>query len=357
MPMEQEPVLNAHNKKECPPMPKAGEESSSPIVFYTAEDNSIQLDVKLENDTVWLSQQQMVLLYGRDKSVISRHIKNIFEEGELDKSLVVAKFATPKKYGRQKDREQIQHVDYYNLDVIISVGYRVKSIQGTRFRQWANKVLKDYLIKGYAINQRITHQRYEELKDVVKLMSRTYQLQEDLSADEANGLLTMIGDYVYALDTLDHYDYQELSVGKTTSEEPFHATYENAMEAISLLKPKFGGSALFANEKDESFRSSIGQIYQTFGGVELYPSVEEKAAMLLYLVTKNHSFSDGNKRIAAMLFLWFMDKNRVLYGANGHKRIADNTLVALTLMIAESRPEEKDTIVKVVVNLINQENQ
>lgn len=335
-------------------MPKVGEESSSPIVFYTAEDNSIQLDVKLENDTVWLSQQQMALLFGTDRTSILRHINNIYKSEELDEAATCAKIAQVRLEGK---RQVERTIPFYNLDMIISVGYRVDSKNATRFRQWANKVLKDYLIKGYAINQRITHQRYEELKDVVKLMSRTYQLQEDLSADEANGLLTMIGDYVYALDTLDHYDYQELSVGKTTSEEPFHATYENAMEAISLLKPKFGGSALFANEKDESFRSSIGQIYQTFGGVELYPSVEEKAAMLLYLVTKNHSFSDGNKRIAAMLFLWFMDKNRVLYGANGHKRIADNTLVALTLMIAESRPEEKDTIVKVVVNLINQENQ
>ncbi len=330
---------------------------ASSIVLYTTDDNSIQLDVKLENETVWLSQQQMALLFGRDKSVISRHIKNVFDDGELDKSLVCANFATPKKYGRQEGYEQIQYVDYYNLDVIISVGYRVKSVQGTRFRQWATSVLKDYLVKGYAVNQIITQQRYEELKNVVKLMSRTYQLQESASREEADGLLTMIGDYVYALDTLDHYDFQQLSIGNTTKAEPFRATYENAMEAINVLKPKFGGSALFANEKDGSFKSSIGQIYQTFDGVDLYPSVEEKAATLLYLVVKNHSFSDGNKRIAAMLFLWFMDKNHILYGENGHKRIADNTLVALTLMIAESRPEEKDAIVKVVVNLINQNNQ
>ncbi|MCQ2282510.1 MAG: virulence protein RhuM/Fic/DOC family protein [Bacteroidales bacterium] len=354
--MEQEITLNEHIKQEFPPA-HTEEPNTSSIVFYTAEDNSIHLDVKLENETVWLSQQQMVMLFGRDKSVISRHIKNIFEEGELDRPLVVANFATPKKYGRHKDREQIQHTDYYNLDVIISVGYRVKSIQGTRFRQWANKVLKDYLVKGYAVNQKITMQRYEELKDVVRLMSRTYQLQDSVTSEEADGLLTMMGDYVYALDTLDHYDFQQLTLDKTTTEEPFHATYENAMEAINRLKPKFGGSALFANEKDESFKSSIGQIYQTFGGEELYPSVEEKAATLLYLVVKNHSFSDGNKRIAAMLFLWFMDRNKVLYAADGHKRIADNTLVALTLMIAESRPEEKDIIIKLVVNLINQNNQ
>lgn len=354
--MKTEPTLNAHNKSEFP-LAQIDTPNASSIVMYTTEDDSIQLDVKLEGETVWLSQQQMVLLFGRDKSVISRHIKNIFEEGELDKSLVCANFATPKKYGRQEGYEQIQYVDYYNLDVIISVGYRVKSVQGTRFRQWANKVLKDYLIKGYAVNQNITLQRYDELKKVVQLMSRTYQHQEELSSEEAGGMISAISDYAYALDTLDHYDYQDLTVDKTTTEEPFHATYENAMEAIQRLKSKFGGSAVFANEKDDSFKSSIGQIYQTFGGVDLYPSVEEKAAMLLYLVVKNHSFSDGNKRIAAMLFLWFMDNNRVLYGPNGHKRIADNTLVAITLMIAESRPEEKDAIVKVVVNLINQDNQ
>lgn len=349
--MEQEITSNAHNKQEYPPM-QIGESNTSSIVLYTAEDNSIQLDVKLENDTVWLSIEQMALLFGRDRTVVSRHIRNIYSEGELTRDITCAKFAH-----MGIDNDQVYEVQLYNLDVIISVGYRVKSVQGTRFRQWANKVLKDYLIKGYAVNQKITQQRYEELKDVVRLMSRTYQLQESVSTEEADGLLTMIGDYVYALDTLDHYDFQQLTLEKTTEEEPFHATYENAMEAINRLKPKFGGSALFANEKDDSFKSSIGQIYQTFGGVELYPSVEEKAATLLYLVVKNHSFSDGNKRIAAMLFLWFMDRNKVLYAADGHKRIADNTLVALTLMIAESRPEEKDIIIRLVVNLINQNNQ
>lgn len=245
----------------------------------------------------------------------------------------------------------------YNLDVIISVGYRVKSIQGTRFRQWANSVLKQYLIKGYAINQQLKLDRYNELKDVVRLMGRAIGMQEKVSTDEYSGLFNVISDYVYALDTLDHYDYQSLSIQQTTKDEPFCATYENAMEAINALKDKFGGSQWFANEKDDSFKSSIGQIYQTFGGEELYPSVEEKAAMLLYLVVKNHSFSDGNKRIAAMLFLWFLNNNHVLYAEDGHKRIADNTLVALTLMIAESRTEEKDVMVKVVVNLINKENQ
>ena len=322
------------------------------IEIYRSQDGSVQLNVKLENDTVWLTQSQMAELFGRDRTVITRHINNCYKEGELDKNITCAKFAH-----MGKDQDQTYETTMYNLDVIISVGYRVKSIQGTRFRQWANSVLKQYLIKGYAINQQLKLDRYNELKDVVRLMGRAIGMREKVTADEYSGLFNVISDYVYALDTLDHYDYQSLSIQQTTKDEPFRATYENAMEAINALKDKFGGSQWFANEKDDSFKSSIGQIYQTFGGEELYPSVEEKAAMLLYLVVKNLSFSDGNKRIAAMLFLWFLNNNHVLYAEDGHKRIADNTLVALTLMIAESRTEEKDVMVKVVVNLINKENQ
>ena len=326
------------------------------IEIYRSQDGSVQLNVKLENETVWLTQSQMAELFGKDRTTINRHISNIFKEGELDEFLVCAKNAHTKNYGRRSGFTQIKEITLYNLDVIISVGYRVKSVQGTRFRQWANSVLKQYLIKGYAINQQIKLDRYNELKDVVRLMSRAVGLQDKVTTDEYSGLFNVISDYVYALDTLDQYDYQSLSISKTTKDESFRATYDNAMEAINALKEKFGGSKWFANEKDDSFKSSIGQIYQTFGGEELYPSVEEKAAMLLYLVVKNHSFSDGNKRIAAMLFLWFLNNNRVLYAEDGHKRIADNTLVALTLMIAESRTEAKDVMVKVVVNLINREN-
>lgn len=322
------------------------------IEIYRSQDGSVQLNVKLENETVWLTQSQMAELFGRDRTVIARHINNCYKEGELDKNITCAKYAH-----MGKDQDQMYETAMYNLDVIISVGYRVKSVQGTRFRQWANSVLKQYLIKGYVINQQIKLDRYNELKDVVRLMARAIGMQEKVTNDEYGGLFNVISDYVYALDTLDHYDYQSLSIQQTTKEEPFRATYDNAMEAINALKDKFGGSQWFANEKDDSFKSSIGQIYQTFGGEELYPSVEEKAAMLLYLVVKNHSFSDGNKRIAAMLFLWFLNNNHVLYAEDGHKRIADNTLVALTLMIAESRTEEKDVMVKVVVNLINKENQ
>ena len=247
-------------------------------------------------------------------------------------------------------------VPFYSLDVIISVGYRVKSKRGTAFRIWARKVLKEYLVKGYAVNERIRKEQIGELRQLVGMLGRTIQSQSLLSTDETNALFEVVTDYTYALDTLDNYDYERLTIDKTTREGTFHATYENAMEAIDGLREKFGGSTLFGNEKDDSFKSSIGQIYQTFGGEELYPSVEEKAAMLLYLVTKNHSFSDGNKRIAATLFLWFLNNNHVLYRADGSKRLADNTLVALTLMIAESKTEEKDVMVKVVVNLINQRN-
>ena len=329
--------------------------NGSSIVLFTTEDGNTQLEVKLEKDTVWLNREQIAQLYGRDYKTIAKHINNALRE-ELEGEPVVAKFATPKKYGRKEGYNQMQNIDYYNLDMIISVGYRVKSRNGIVFRKWANNILKQYLITGSAIDQRrLDH--YDELKDVVRLMSRALTLQDKVSEGEYAGLFNVITDYVYALDTLDRYDYQTLGIEKTTKEEPFRATYENAMDAINALKVKFGGSQWFANEKDDSFKSSIGQIYQTFGGEDLYPSVEEKAAMLLYLVVKNHSFSDGNKRIAAMLFLWFMEKNGVLYSADGKKRIADNTLVALTLMIAESRTEEKDVMVKVVVNLINKDNQ
>lgn len=324
------------------------------IEIYRSQDGSVQLNVKLENETVWLTQSQMAELFGVDRTSIVRHIRNIYKSEELEESSTCAKNAQVRIEGQ---RQIVREIPYYNLDMIISVGYRVNSKNATSFRRWATSVLKQYLIKGYAINQQIKLDRYNELKDVVRLMSRAVGLQDKVTTDEYSGLFNVISDYVYALDTLDQYDYQSLSISKTTKDEPFRATYDNAMGAISALKEKFGGSKWFANEKDDSFKSSIGQIYQTFGGEELYPSVEEKAAMLLYLVVKNHSFSDGNKRIAAMLFLWFLNNNRVLYAEDGHKRIADNTLVALTLMIAESRTEEKDVMVKVVVNLINRENQ
>ena len=324
------------------------------IVIYQTEDGQTQIDVRLENETVWLTQAQMVELFQTTKQNVSLHLNNLYKEGELEKEGTVKEYLTVQQEGR---RSVSRIVKYYDLDVIISVGYRVHSKRGTAFRIWARKVLKDYLVKGYAVNERIRREQIGELRQLVGMLGRTIQSQPLLSTDETNALFEVVTDYTYALDTLDNYDYERLTIDKTTKEEPFHATYENAMEEIEHLRDKFGGSVLFGNEKDDSFKSSIGQIYQTFGGEELYPSVEEKAAMLLYLVTKNHSFSDGNKRIAATLFLWFLNNNRILYREDGSKRLADNTLVALTLMIAESKTEEKDVMVKVVVNLINQQNE
>ncbi len=324
------------------------------IIIYQTDDGNTQIDVRFENETVWLTQAQMAELFLTDRTSIVRHINNIYKAEELEREATCAKIAQVQTEG---GRQVTRTIPYFNLDMIISVGYRVNSKRGVKFRQWANRVLKDYLVKGYAVNERIHKEQIGELRQLVGMLGRTIQNQPLLSTDETTALFNVVTDYTYALDTLDSYDYQRLTVSDTTNEAAFHATYDNAMQAILSLKERFGESALFGNEKDDSFKSSVGQIYQTFDGVELYPSTEEKAAMLLYLVTKNHSFSDGNKRIAATLFLWFLNNNRILYREDGSKRIADNTLVALTLMIAESRPEEKDVMVKVVVNLINKNNQ
>lgn len=318
------------------------------IIIYQAADGSTSLDVKLEQDTIWINRQQMAELFDRDIKTIGKHINNALKE-ELRDASVVAKFATTAADGK------VYQTEHYNIEMITSVGYRVKSQQGTQFRIWANKVLKEYLIKGYAVKDNIKLEQYEDLKQTIKVLASVLD-HKTLEYSEATGLLRVVTDYAYALDTLDRYDYQQLEIEKTTNKEQFTATYENAMAAIDELREKFGGSSLFGNEKDQSFKGSIGAIYQTFGSQDLYPSIEEKAAMLLYLVTKNHSFSDGNKRIAAFLFLWFMERNGILYNPDGSKRIGNNTLVALTLMIAESRTEEMDIMVKVIVNLINRNN-
>ena len=323
------------------------------IVIYQTEDGQTQIDVRLENETVWLTQAQMAELFEKTPQNITMHIRNAYNEGELEKESTCKEYLQVQTEGKRKVK-RIQK--FYDLDVIISVGYRVHSKRGTAFRIWARRIIKEYLVKGYAVNERIRKEQIGELRQLVQVVGRTISNQELPNTTESQDLLDVVVDYTYALDTLDNYDYERLTINKTTKQEPFHATYENAKEAINGLREKFGGSALFGNEKDDSFKSSIGQIYQTFGGDELYPSVEEKAAMLLYLVTKNHSFSDGNKRIAVTLFLWFLNNNGILYRPDGSKRLADNTLVALTLMIAESKTEEKDVMVKVVVNLINQKN-
>lgn len=325
---------------------------NSDIRIYQLEDGRTEINVQLDNETVWLNMNQMVELFERDKSVVSRHISNIFKEKELERKSVVAKNATTASDGKT------YQVDYYNLDVIISVGYRIKSQRGTQFRIWANQIIREYLIKGYSINEKRLSQQNEQLKELqesVKILGDVLNYKV-LTNDESIGLLKIISDYAYALEILDQYDYQRLEIKDITEKELFQLTYDEAIKQITAVKMTHGNSGLFGREKDDSFKSSISTIYQTFNGIDLYPSIEEKAANLLYFITKNHSFSDGNKRIAAFLFIYFLEKNGILYDSIGNKRIADNTLVALTLMIAVSKPDEKDTMVKVIVNLINRNN-
>jgi prophage maintenance system killer protein len=325
------------------------------IVIYQTADGQTSIDVKLIEESIWLTQADIIELFQSSKANISEHIKHIYLSQELDKTATVRKYRTVRKEGA---RQIARELDHYNLDMIISIGYRVNSKRGTQFRIWANKILKEYLIKGYAINkEKLTEQteQFNSLKKTVQLLGQVLKNKE-LTSDEATGLLKVVTDYSYALDILDKYDHQQLTIEGTTDQQLFVATYDDAMQAIKDLKNKFGGSSLFGNEKDDSFKGSIGTIYQSFGGMEFYPTIEEKAANLLYFVVKNHSFSDGNKRIAAYLFVWFLEKNGILYKEDGTKRIADNALVALTLMIAESKPNEKDMMVKVVVNLINPKN-
>ncbi|MDO9256603.1 MAG: virulence protein RhuM/Fic/DOC family protein [Bacteroidales bacterium] len=329
--------------------------SESNIEIYKSDTGETEISVRLENETVWLSLAQFVELFQRDKSVISRHLNNVFKEGELSKEATVAKIATVQTEG---GREVERNIEYFNLDVIISVGYRIKSQRGTQFRIWANKILKDYLIKGFSLNEKKLSQQNQQLKQLqesVKILGNLIS-NTDLSTNESIGLLKIISDYAYALDILDQYDYQTLEIRNTSGREIYQLTYDEAISQIRIAKNTHGNSDLFGREKDESFRSSIASIYQTAGGVDVYPSIEEKAANLLYFITKNHSFTDGNKRIAAFLFLYFMERNGELFDGVGNKRIADNTLVALTLMVAVSKPEEKDTMIKVIVNLINRNN-
>lgn len=325
------------------------------IVIYQEKNGQPVIDVKLENQTLWLSQKLMAELFGKDSDTIGLHIKNIFQDGELEERSTTEFFSVVQKEGKRQIKRNLK---FYNLDVILSVGYRVSSKKGTQFRIWANQVLKDYLVKGYSLNEKRLKEQNEQLtqlKNTVMLLGNVLGTQS-LNSDEATGLLKVITDYTYALDVLDKYDHQVLEIDHITARELFHITYDEAIKAIDGLRDKFGGSSLFGNEKDESFQGSLAAIYQTFGGQHLYPSIEEKAANLLYFVIKNHSFSDGNKRIAAFLFVWFLEKNGILYKQDGTRRIADNALVALTLMIAESKPDEKDMMVKVVVSLINSKN-
>ncbi len=321
------------------------------IEIYKDKDNQTQIEVKFEEETVWLNQSQLAGLFKGSRTNIVEHIKNIYKTGELEEASTCRKFRQVQKEGKRNVERQIDH---YNLDIIISVGYRINSKQGTQFRQWATQRLKDYLVKGYAINEKRlaeAESRFNELKQAIQLFDKVAQAKE-ISGSEVQGLLKVLSDFTVALDILDQYDHQTLKIRKTKSKEVFRINYKEATKAIEGLKNKFGSSALFGNEKDKSFKGSLNGIYQTFDGKDLYPSVEEKAAHLLYFVVKNHSFTDGNKRIAAFLFVWFLERNNLLYYL-GKKVIDDNALVALTLMIAESNPDDMNLMIKVIVNLIN----
>jgi prophage maintenance system killer protein len=324
------------------------------IILYQTEPGRPAMEVRLAGETVWLSLGQLVELFERDKSVISRHLRNIFRAGELDERSVVAKYATTAADGKT------YQVDYYNLDAIISVGYRVNSKRGVQFRIWATQVLRQHLIQGYTLNERRLReqsQRLADLQGAIRLVERLLDVQE-VAATEATGLLRVITDYSRGLNLLDQYDYGRLAIGETTlPEQPFVITSEMALQAVEGLRGRMADpSALFGQVRAGALEGALAAIYQAFGGHDLYPSVEEKAAHLLYFLVKDHPFVDGNKRIAAFLFLWFLDACGILYTADGRKRLADNALVALTLLVAESQPAEKDVMVKVIVNLINRAN-
>ena len=314
------------------------------LVLYTSADGTVRLDIQLEQETVWLSLNQLAELFGRDKSVISRHLRNIYQEGELERQATVAKNATVQS---EAGRSVLRDIEYYNLDAIISVGYRVNSKRGTEFRIWATNVLKQHLVQGYTVNAK----RLKELKQTLKLAADISK-RKALTGDEASILLQTVSEYAAALNLLDDYDHQRVTLAKTSSRQAKAVTYDETLRLIEAMRQRFGDSEVFGKEKDQSLHSSLKAVMQSFDGKDVYPSVEEKAAHLLYFMVKNHSFVDGNKRIAAAVFLRFADKNDLLRDREGGKRIADNALVAMTLMIAESRPQEKAVITAMLTNLI-----
>ena len=329
--------------------------TSPNIEIYQVEGQQTEIEVKLSKETVWLSQRQMGELFDKDSDTIGLHLKNIYESSELQEDATTEKSSAVQVEGTRKVKRKIK---LYNLDAIISVGYRVNSKRGTLFRIWANQILKSYLIEGYSINERKLKEKVEKLSQLQKTISIIGNVsnKKKLTGNETEALLKLVSEYSYALDILDQYDYQKIEVKDTSGIDTYKIEYNEAIGLIKKLRSKHGNSKLFGQEKDKSFHSSISSIYQTFEGKDLYPSIEEKAANLLYFITKNHSFTDGNKRIAAIMFLHFLERNGILYNLDGSKRIEDNALVALTLMIAVSNPDEKDTITKVVVNLINNNN-
>ncbi len=318
-------------------------EKKNEIILF--ENQGVKLEVNLKDETVWLNLEQMSNLFERDKSVISRHIKNALKE-ELKDEQVVAKFATTTKHGAIEGKKQTHMVDYYNLDMIISIGYRVKSTQGVIFRKWANKILKDYMLKGYAVNQK----RLEYLEKTIKLIDIANRIDERLENNDAKEILKVIGDYSKALNLLDEYDHRTLKKVKGKIDER-KIEYKECINIINKLRFN-QESSLFAVERDKGLESIIGNIYQSFAGQDIYQSIEEKAANFLYLIVKNHVFADGNKRIAATLFIYFLNFYEILY-KNGQQTIDNNTLAALTLLIAESNPREKEVIIDLVMNFLN----
>ena len=314
------------------------------IVLYRSRDGAVQLDVPLQKETIWLSQKQMAQLFEKDSDTIGLHIRNAFKEGELRESATTEDSSVVQTEGT---RRVTRNIRFYNLDVVISVGYRVKSRRGTEFRIWATNVLKRHLIRGYSVNEK----RLKALKQTLRIAADVSR-RKLLTGDEASALLQTISDYSHALDLLDDYDHQRVAIRKTSHRKTLPVSYEEAAGLIDQMRNHFGDSAVFGREKDESLHSSLNAVMQGFGGKDLYPSVEEKAAHLLYFLVKNHSFVDGNKRIAAAVFLRFAEKNRLLFDREGRKRIADNALVAMTLMIAESKPKEKNVITAMLANLI-----
>jgi len=331
-----------HDRRTLRELPVTYETSS--VVLYQQPEGRVRLAVKLQGDTLWLSLNQMAELFERDKSVISRHLHNIFDEGELSPGPTVALYATVQEEAGRRVQRQIE---FYNLDAVISVGYRVNSRRGTQFRIWATSVLRDHIVKGYTLNAR----RLKELNQAVRLIADVAE-RRSMDGEDATALLRLAADYSFALDLLDDYDHQRVSAAGVTHEGVHAVEYDEAVRIVERLRERYDASELFGREKDNGLRSALGAVVQTFGGADVYPTLEEKAANLLYFLVKNHAFVDGNKRIGAALFLWFMGKNGALYRAGGKKRIADAALVAMTLLIAESKPSEKDILCRVLVHLI-----
>ncbi|RYA23775.1 hypothetical protein CRU96_05925 [Malaciobacter halophilus] len=330
----------------------------SDIIIY--EDGNVELSTTVENETIWLSQKQMEVLFGRERSVISKHIRNIFKEGELVENKVCANFAHTTEHGAIEGKTQTKNVKYYNLDVIISVGYRVKSQQGTRFRIWATNVLREYLIENYVINQdKLQKEKLQELDNTLKLI-RTSIEQKNISSNEAKGFVDIVSNYAKSWALLQGYDEQTLKEIVSVKQERFILDYNEAKEAIDEFKKtliaKREASKLFGQEKADEFKGNLLNIYQSFGGVDLLSSIEQKAANLLYYVIKGHPFNDGNKRIGAYLFILFLSKNRALYKSNGELKINDNALASLALLVATSKPEQKDIIIKLIMNILYDED-